>query len=385
MQQHQIALPLARTDVVERQRLAAFSEARQLVVMGRKQAAAAVDPVDRLDHRPGQSQPVIGRGAPPNLVKDHKAALARLRQNRGGFDHLDHEGGAPPSQIVRRPDPAEQPVGQTDHRATGRNEPTCLREQHNQRVLAQEGALAAHVGSADQPQPVIRRQTAIIGNKPLAFRRQRGFNHRVPPAFDLEHAIFGYQRPAPAALRCSLGLTCRYVEPGQSLGRVGNRQPRLDRFADQFLKMRLFGGQRMPARFGNPARLFVERQRVEPHGPGHGLAVSEATLGGHQAIGVTRRNFDKVSEHAVVADLERGDPGLVAVLRLQRGNRAAGIARCLTQSIEGMVIAPGNVAALPALGWRGRHQGAGKKIGQCAVPGQAGQQPIKQGWPLRLG
>ena len=59
--------------------------------------------------------------------------------------------------------------------------------------------------------------------------------------------------------------------------------------------------------------------------PLSGAISRSACLAGH---------FDEIAEHAVVPDLERGDAGLVAVFRLQRGDRAAGIARRAAQFVE---------------------------------------------------
>ncbi|KAG5734964.1 hypothetical protein E4T56_gene20429, partial [Termitomyces sp. T112] len=74
VQQHQIALPFTRADMVERQRLTRISQPRQFMIMGGKQAAAPVDPMHRLGHRPCQREAVIGAGAAPDLVEDDEAA-----------------------------------------------------------------------------------------------------------------------------------------------------------------------------------------------------------------------------------------------------------------------------------------------------------------------
>ena len=51
-------------------------EPGQLVIMGGEQAAACDSVVDRLDHRPGDGEAVIGRGAAADLVEDDEAAAA---------------------------------------------------------------------------------------------------------------------------------------------------------------------------------------------------------------------------------------------------------------------------------------------------------------------
>ena len=60
-------------------------------------------------------------------------------------------------QVVGGADSAEQPVDHADMRALGRHERTRLREDGDQRVLAQEGRLAAHIGAGEQPDADLRR------------------------------------------------------------------------------------------------------------------------------------------------------------------------------------------------------------------------------------
>ena len=45
-----------------------------------------------------------------------------LIQDRSGLDHLDHEGRAPPRQIIRGPDPAEQAVDRAQRQRLRRHE-----------------------------------------------------------------------------------------------------------------------------------------------------------------------------------------------------------------------------------------------------------------------
>ena len=43
----------------------------------------------------------------------------------------------------------------------------------------------------------------------------------------------------------------------------------------------------------------------------------KATVGSHQPLRVLRRYFDMITEHGIVSDLERSDPGAVAILGLE--------------------------------------------------------------------
>src|SRR3546814_13085935 len=92
--------------MVEAERVATFGEPGQLVIMRREQAAAAIVLMDRLDHRPGDREAVVGRGAAPNLVEDDERPRRGLGEDRGGLDHLDHYGRAAARELVRRPDAA---------------------------------------------------------------------------------------------------------------------------------------------------------------------------------------------------------------------------------------------------------------------------------------
>src|SRR3546814_2268894 len=67
--------------MVERERVQCFGEPRQLVIVRCKEAAAFVDLMHRLDHRPGEREPVVGRGAAPDLVEDDEALRGRLRRS----------------------------------------------------------------------------------------------------------------------------------------------------------------------------------------------------------------------------------------------------------------------------------------------------------------
>ncbi len=98
---------------------------------------------------PGDGEPVEGRGASADLVEHDKGALARLIEDGGSLDHLDHEGGAAAGEIVGGADAAEEPIDDADMGLARRHEGTGLGEHDDERVLAEEGRLAGHVRSGD--------------------------------------------------------------------------------------------------------------------------------------------------------------------------------------------------------------------------------------------
>ena len=167
---------------------------------------------------------------------------------------------------------------------------------------------------------------ALVGNEPLAFGRQRRFDHRVPARSNVQHCVIDNLRPRPPAFSRALGLPGRHIEPGQRLRGHGDGLTGCDRAFAQLLEMRFLSGERMAPGLRNPRGFFVQRNRVEAHRPGHGLPMRKWTARRHQRVGMLGRNFDEIAQHPVVTNLERGNPGIGAVLGLQRGDGPAGIA-----------------------------------------------------------
>src|SRR3546814_18568132 len=75
------------------------------------------------------------------------------------------------------------------------------------------------------------------------------------------------------------------------------------------------------------------------------LAVGEARFGRHQRVGMFRGYLDMIAEHAIVADLERGDAGACAIVRLERRDRLAPVARGLAQRVKRGVMTLGALTA----------------------------------------
>ena len=156
--------------------------------MRREERAAAIDVVQMLDRGPGDREAVEGRGAAADLVEDDQRPRPAWLRIAAGLDHLDHEGRAAARQIVGGADAAEQPVDDADMRALGRHEGADLREDGDQRVLPQEGALAGHVGAGQQPQPLARppRSQSLATKRAACSRAQRRLDDRMAAAVDRE-------------------------------------------------------------------------------------------------------------------------------------------------------------------------------------------------------
>jgi hypothetical protein len=211
VQKDDIPLPFLDPHRVAGERRQLDGKRRQFVVMRREQGAAAIDLVQMFETGPGDRQPVEGRRAAADLVEDDEGIGAGLVQDRRRLDHLDHEGRTAARQIVGRPHPAEQPVDDADPGALRRHLRARLREDRDQRVLPQKGALPRHVGAGDEPDPV-GRQGAVVGDEAVAFGGQCRLDRRVAAAGDLERGAGLDDRPHPAAFDRPLGERRRQVE-----------------------------------------------------------------------------------------------------------------------------------------------------------------------------
>ncbi len=244
--------------MVQRKRFEAVGEAGQLMVMGSEQGPCPDLVMHRLDHRPGNGQPVIGRGASPDLIEDDKAVRRCLGEDRGGFDHFDHERRAAAGEIVRRADPAEQPVDDADPGARCRDIAAGLGKKRGERHLAEEGRFSAHIRTGDQPEAIIRPERAIIGDELLTLPDQRFLDNRVATGFQLDAWLIHQVRQAPAALGCTRGMTCRDIYPGDGVRCPCNAWCGGYGEAGKLFKMSGLGGQGVGSGFDDAARLGYE-------------------------------------------------------------------------------------------------------------------------------
>ena len=141
------------------------------------------------EHRPGDGQPVKGRGSPPDFIQQNQRPLAGAVQDGGSLGHLHHKGGTAARQVVAGPDAGEDAVDHGQARRAGRHERAHLRHNRDQRRLPQVSRLAAHVGPGHQQNIVrILVQEQIVGHEALPARLFLLLDHRMPPADYLQHA-----------------------------------------------------------------------------------------------------------------------------------------------------------------------------------------------------
>ena len=250
----------------------------------------------------------------------------------------------------------------------GTKEPICARIAY-QRVLAQEGRLAAHVRAGQQPDrpvPVAgpRRQIAMIGDEGAArLPPQRLLDHRMAPALDGKHLRAVDLRAAIGLLLGEKRQACGDVDdrerPGARLDRLGfrndGRRHPVEGF--EFDRQRLVGG------IGDAAFEIGKFGRGEAHGVRHRLAVDEAGLRVRRLRhrrGIAGGDFDEIAEDVVVLDLQRPDAGLLGILQLQAGDDAT---RLVAQCPDLVELGVGAVAQEAAIAFQQR-QFVGERFGK---------------------
>jgi len=314
VQKDDVSLPFLDLHRAAGEVLQLGGEGRELVIMGREQPAATAGFVQILNHGPGDRETVIGRRAAADLVQNNQAFRGCLIEDGRGFDHLDHEGGAPARKLVGGTDPRKEAIDRADDRTFGRNEASRLRQHRDQRILAQERALTRHVRAGQQP-------------KPLALAKV----HRMAAADDQKAVAIVDLRSSIALLIRKLGKAGGNVETRQCLRGPGNAVCELQNLGSQRLELFLLESKRSICGTGD---LGLEISQLLGRIAGrvrHALTLHETR---RHFIPMGRRDLDEIAEHVVMADLERRDANLVLDPRLQLGDMPFGLVAKATMLIE---------------------------------------------------
>ena len=206
-----------------------------------------------LDRRPGDGEAVVGGGAAPDFVEDHQRPLAGLIEDGGGLHHLHHEGGAPAREVVRRADAGEEPVDRADAGGGSGDERAHLGQHRDQRILAQEGALACHVGAGDEPDAGRRAEVAIVGHEGRVAAGAHRLHHRMAPAFDLEGRGLVDDGPRVAPPDREVREPLGHVERGQRPCRARDVVGPAQDVGAEVVEVLLFEGERPLGRAVDPA------------------------------------------------------------------------------------------------------------------------------------
>ena len=109
----------------------------------------------------------------------------------GRLGHLDHEGGLARRQVIARPDPGKDAIGDPQPRRVSRDPAADLSHQLQEPGLAQIAALAAGVGPREHHQVTALAEAHVIGGE--GFVHQQLLHHGVASPLDLEAATASNQ------------------------------------------------------------------------------------------------------------------------------------------------------------------------------------------------
>ncbi len=170
----------------------------------------------------------------------------------------------------------------------------------------------------------------------------------------------------------------RHVEPGERFGAFLDRGGLRDHARREPLEDVQLQPERAVGGAGDLGFQFAQFGGGEAHLTGQRLAVDEGRVErrGEQLVAVLGGDLDEIAEHVVVANFKRADAGLFGILRLQRGDHAAGFVAQAARLVEARVVAFAHEAAVALeRGQLGGERG-GKFGGQHAVGAAAGRQRV---------
>ena len=148
-------------------------------------------------------------------------------------------------------------------------------------------------------------------------------------------------RAAIGARCCQMRESCGNVQFGQGIGQTAQYIGAFQHVLTQLGKNAQLNFERRLVRARDPPFQFGQLGRCKTHGIGQRLAVDEyLPMRLFEQLGaMTGGHFDKITQHAIVADLQGSDIGLVNQARLQRRHHGARFAGQCALVIECRVIA----------------------------------------------
>ncbi|KAL8864854.1 MAG: hypothetical protein Q9198_009607, partial [Flavoplaca austrocitrina] len=107
---------------------------------------------------------------------------------------------APANLIIRRPNPRENLIDDPQFGKFSWYKTSRLSEDRYQSVLAKKGALAAHIGACDEPNPLFFANKTVVVHKSLASFFETDLDRRMSPPNDLVLSRLVQEGPCEALL-----------------------------------------------------------------------------------------------------------------------------------------------------------------------------------------
>ena len=354
----------------------------QFVVVRREQRLRPVTIFMNIFHdRPGDGHPVIGRGAPADLVQQHQRTGGEVVEDHRRLQHLHHEGGLAAGDVVGSADAGENLVEIADAGGIGGDVAADLGQQHDEGRLPQEGRLAGHVRPRqnDDLLPLVV-QMDIVGNIFFA-RRHQGLDDRMAARLDVQFQRVRHLRPAVAV-------------PGRQRGEAGQHvQPRDDPAVG-------LDRPDVPLDLGDQVGEHLRLQRIDPLFRPENLLFIFLQLLGDVPLRIDQRllsdplrrhqvpegvaDLDIVPEDVVVTDFERGDSGTFRLPLLHVQQIVLAARGDVPQFIQLRADTGRDHRPLPDRGGRFRLHRAGDGFEQLRAVPHPVQQGIQRGDALAL-
>ena len=317
-QEDDLLVDLAHGDVVVAHAGQRAGHVVELVVVGGEEGAgmAAGVLVDVLDDGPGDGDAVVGAGAAAELVEEHKAAGAEVVEDVAGLGHLDHEGGLADGDVVGGTDAGEDLVDEAYAGAVGGHEAAHLCQQGDEGGLAQQGALAGHVGSGDDDDLLlVGVEVDVVGDVVLAHGHLL-LDDGMAALTDVEDEAVVDDGSDVAVLLGHGGEGEEAVEAGYLAGVDLYGGDVAHEVGDEVAEETGFEGEDLV--LGTEDALLVLLQLLGDVPLGVDECLLAYPLGGHLVL-VGVADLDVVAEDVVVGYLERGYAGGLglALLHLQ--------------------------------------------------------------------
>ena len=259
-------------------------------------------------------------------------------------------------------------------RAPRRDEAADLREQGDQRHLAEVGGLARHVRPGEDHDAVGDIQARVVGHEGPASEAQ--LDQGVAPGLDVGDRRAVDDGPHPALVVGDGGQRLGHIGGGAGSGATEQRGAVGGDPAHRLGQQLQLAGQGALAGAQHDALLLLEPRGDVALGADQRLL---AQVVGWHRLPVGVGDLEVVAEDPVVTDLERADAGALPLLPLQPGDEVAGLGGGAVQPVQLGVGPVADEATLP----RGRGRVVDERRPQVTLdlPGWHGRR--RQARPAR--